>query len=142
MKAIILKMIRRNIMNEVKVEFKEKNKFNYFLIVKWILGIYIIGALMNLNTYMLQYISQFIYAGIFQSDFMTIELVKFAEVLRAPLFPLLATIPMFIPSIIIIIFINALLNKFNIFPGRHKKIYMTMVTGLMLLVSTSAFLFL
>lgn len=124
------------IVDQVQVEFQEKKKLDYFIIVKWILGIYLIGVLMNLNAYVLSYISQFVHAGIFGSSFMTIELVKFAEIIRDPLYPLLAIIPLFIPSIIIIIVANALLNRFNIFPGKHKKVYMIMLTGLMLIMTT------
>lgn len=125
----------------VKVEFKEKKSFNYFSIVKWILGLYLIGVMMTLNSYALSYTAQFLYSKVMPSSFMTAELTKFAELLREPLFPLIISIPFFVPAVIMLFIINFTLNKTNIFPGTQKKIYMTIATVLILLISVSAFLF-
>lgn len=125
----------------VKVEFKEKKKFDYFIIVKWLLGIYFIGIMLSFNSYLLTHVAEFVYAKIMPSTFMTIELVKFAEILREPLFPLAIIIPFFAPAGIMLLLLNLLLNKVNIFPGIQKKVYMVIVTVLMLVISTSAFLF-
>ena len=133
--------MKENESNEIKVEFKENKKFNYFSIVKWILGLYVIGILLNLNTKILPYVAQFIYTKIIPSEFMTIELVQFAEILREPLIPLVITIPFFIPTAIALLLTNFLLNIVNIFPGIQKKIYLTIMATLMLLISVSTFLF-
>lgn len=125
----------------VKVEFEEKKKFDYFIIVKWLLGIYFIGIMLSFNSYLLTHVAEFVYTKIMPSTFMTIELVKFAEILRGPLFPLAIIIPFFAPAGIMLLLLNLLLNKVNLFPGIQKKVYMVIATVLMLVISTSAFLF-
>lgn len=124
---------------EVKVKIKRKS--DYFLIVKWIIGIYFIGVIMNFNSYVLSITTEFIYTKLMTSSFMTIELVDFADLIRRPLIPLAVTLPLFIPSVAILLLVKLFLDKSNLLPGRHKTVYMIAMSTMIALVTVSSFLF-
>lgn len=123
------------------MEEKVKKSFNYFVVVKWIIGIYAIGLLVNLNSYVLGFVAKIVFEDIMASEIMTIELVPLAQFLREPLIPLVVMIPFFLPAAIILLILNLVLNKFKIFVGTQKKVYMIIATAFLLLVTVSTFLF-
>lgn len=120
-----------------KINFKS---INYFMAIKWIVGIYLMGILANLSTYVLSFVPNLVYAKIMQSNFMTIELVYFADLIRQQLIPLLIAIPFMIPGLIIFFSVNSILNKTKWFPGWHKKVYMTILSSLIVMMTLSIFL--
>lgn len=126
---------------EVRVEVKQKKKFDYFIIVKWLIGIYFIGIVLNFNSYMLSITSEFVYTKLMTSSFMTMELVNLAEMARRPLIPLAVTLPLFLPSVLMLLAVKLFLDKSKFFTGTHKKVYMISMTSLIALISISAFLF-
>lgn len=126
--------------NEEK-NVQKKNKFDYFVIVKWIIGVYFIGVLVSFNSYLLGLVAKVVFEGIMSSEIMTIELVPLAQILREPLIPLLVMIPFFLPSAIILLALRFVIDKFKIFTGTQRNVYMIMSIALLLLVTISTFMF-
>lgn len=115
-------------------------KFDFFIIVKWIIGVYFMGIILNFTTYVLSFIPELTYGKIMQSNFMTIELVYFADLVRQQLIPLFVVGPFVIPGLVILLIANLFLTKSKFFIGIHKKIYMTILSIFMAMMTLSIFL--
>lgn len=114
-------------------------KFDFFIIVKWFVGIYLMGILGNLTTYILSFVPNLVYVKIMQSNFMTIELVDFAELVRQQFIPLIISIPFMLPGLLILFTVNLILKKTNWLPGVHRKIYMIVLSILISMMTLSIF---
>lgn len=117
-----------------------KQKFDYFLIIKWFIGLYIIGIFMNLTGKMVSNVSAYVYSDVITSNFFTVELVSFANFLREPLIPLIVTIPFFFPGAIIVFATYLVLNKIEIFPGKQKYYYIITLAFMLTIISFSTFI--
>lgn len=115
-------------------------KFDLFIIVKWIIGLYIMGILLNLTTYLLSFVQDIVYVKLLQSNFMTIELVDFADLIRQQLIPLLIGIPFMVPGAVILLIINYVIKKTKVFDDKNRKVYMIIFSTLTAMMSLSVFL--
>lgn len=126
---------------EEKVEYKEKKRFDYSLIFKWVFGVYLLAFLMNVNSHLLKTISNFIHEKVLTDTFMYSEVPRFIEILREPLILLILIAPFFIPMTITLLILNLAIVKFKIFPKTHKIVYLIFATLMLFVIAISVFMF-
>lgn len=123
----------------IKVEHAVKRKFDYSVIVKWIIGIYIIGALAAILDIALINIQSVWFEYLSANAFMNAELSLVSEILRAPLIMLAVTIPFLIPGLIITSLLMIIVNKLNVFKGNQKIAYLVLAVATFSLISLSIY---
>lgn len=132
-----------NVNNEKPIEntVKKDNKFTLFFIniLKWVIALYLLGFLLDINSFFLSQISPQLAQSFINSEFVVKEFVDFIDFVRSPLITLVLLAIYFVPMMLLTSIIIWSIHKF--FSRNEIKVYFAITFIFMFTLSLSAFLF-
>lgn len=135
--------IESNVNRESSTEsdVKKGNKFTLVLIniSKWVIALYLLGFLLDINSFFLSQVSPQLAQSFISSEFVVKEFVDFIDFMRSPLITLVLLAFYFVPMMLLTSIIIWSIHKF--FSRNEIKIYFIITFIFMFALSLSAFLF-
>ena len=114
---------KKETLNKDEVEIsknKPKNVLN--LVIKSLLGLYVIGLIISLNGLILDFIGPFM-MDFGETGIMTAELVPLADFIVSPVRELLWNLPRVIPSVVLSFTTLYLFNEVEFFTKKEFEVY-------------------